>query len=43
MEVTQIVWLVVKAVLMVSVVMGCAAYAVLLERKVAAAIQGNMS
>jgi NADH-quinone oxidoreductase subunit H len=41
MELTQIVWLVVKAVLMVSVVMGCAAYAVLLERKVAAAIQGR--
>ncbi|MGC9450865.1 MAG: NADH-quinone oxidoreductase subunit NuoH [Oceanipulchritudo sp.] len=41
MELTQIIWLVVKAVLMVSVVMGCAAYAVLLERKVAAAIQGR--
>jgi NADH-quinone oxidoreductase subunit H len=37
----EIVWLVSKALIMVSVVMGMAAYAVLLERKVAAAIQGR--
>jgi NADH-quinone oxidoreductase subunit H len=41
MELTQIVWLVTKALILISVVMGCAAYAVLLERKVAAAIQGR--
>ena len=39
MELMQFIWLVTKALLMISVVMGCAAYAVLLERKVAAAIQ----
>jgi NADH-quinone oxidoreductase subunit H len=41
MDLTQLTWLVVKALIMISVVMGCAAYAVLLERKVAAAIQGR--
>lgn len=41
MELTQFVWLVTKALILISVVMGCAAYAVLLERKVAAAIQGR--
>jgi NADH-quinone oxidoreductase subunit H len=41
MEIPQFIWLVVKAILMISVVMGGAAYAVLLERKVAAAIQGR--
>jgi NADH-quinone oxidoreductase subunit H len=39
MELTHFIWLVTKAVLMIAVVMGCSAYAVLLERKVAAAIQ----
>ena len=39
MDITQIAWLVIKALIMISVIMGCAAYAVLLERKVAAAIQ----
>jgi NADH-quinone oxidoreductase subunit H len=39
MELTHFIWLVTKAVLMISVVMGCSAYAVLMERKVAAAIQ----
>jgi hypothetical protein len=37
----EIAWLVSKALIMVSVIMGMAAYAVLLERKVAAAIQGR--
>ena len=41
MELTHIIWLVTKAVLMISVIMGGAAYAVLMERKVAAAIQGR--
>jgi NADH-quinone oxidoreductase subunit H len=41
MDLTQLAWLVAKALIMISVVMGCAAYAVLLERKVAAAIQGR--
>jgi NADH-quinone oxidoreductase subunit H len=39
MDLIQFIWLVTKAVLMISVVMGCSAYAVLMERKVAAAIQ----
>jgi len=39
MDLTQFIWLVVKAAIMISVVMGAATYAVLLERKVAAAIQ----
>ena len=41
MDITQFTWLVVKGLLMISVIMGCAAYAVLLERKVAAYIQGR--
>lgn len=41
MDLNELVWLVTKALIMISVVMGCAAYAVLLERKVAAAIQGR--
>jgi NADH-quinone oxidoreductase subunit H len=41
MELIDFIWLVTKGVLMISVVMGCAAYAVLLERKVAAVIQGR--
>lgn len=41
MDIPQFTWLVVKALLMIAVVMGCAAYAVLLERKVAAYIQGR--
>lgn len=41
MELTQLAWLVAKGLIMISVIMGCAAYAVLLERKVAAAIQGR--
>ena len=41
MELTQFIWLVTKALIMISVIMGCAAYAVLLERKVAAVIQGR--
>ena len=41
MELTEFVWLVTKALIMISVIMGCAAYAVLLERKVAAVIQGR--
>jgi len=41
MDWTQILWIVTKALLLISVIMGCAAYAVLLERKVAAAIQGR--
>jgi NADH-quinone oxidoreductase subunit H len=41
MELTELIWLVTKALILISVVMGCAAYAVLLERKVAAAIQGR--
>ncbi|MEX0326804.1 MAG: NADH-quinone oxidoreductase subunit H [Puniceicoccaceae bacterium] len=41
MDLTHLIWLVTKAVLMISVVMGGAAYAVLMERKVAAAIQGR--
>ena len=39
MELTHFIWLVTKALLMISAVMGCSAYAVLMERKVAAAIQ----
>ncbi len=39
MELTQLLWLVTKALLLIGVVMGCSAYAVLMERKVAAAIQ----
>ena len=41
MEPTEIIWLVTKALILISVVMACAAYAVLLERKVAGAIQGR--
>ncbi|MFO7724152.1 MAG: complex I subunit 1 family protein [Oceanipulchritudo sp.] len=41
MELTELIWLVTKALILISVVMGCAAYAVLLERKVAGAIQGR--
>jgi NADH-quinone oxidoreductase subunit H len=41
MELTEFAWLVAKALIMISVVMGCAAYAVLMERKVAAYIQGR--
>jgi len=41
MELTTLIWLITKGLIMVSVVMGCAAYAVLLERKVAALIQGR--
>ena len=41
MDLNELVWLVTKALIMISVVMGCAAYAVLLERKVVAAIQGR--
>lgn len=41
MELTEFVWLVTKALIMISVIMGCAAYAVLMERKVAAYIQGR--
>ena len=41
MEWTEIIWLILKPLIMMSVVMACAGYAVLLERKVAAAIQGR--
>lgn len=41
MEVNALLWMVVKALILISVVMGFAAYAVLLERKVAAYIQGR--
>jgi NADH-quinone oxidoreductase subunit H len=41
MEASELIWMVTKAVIMISVVMGFAAYAVLLERKVAAYIQGR--
>lgn len=41
MDLTHIFWLVAKALILISVVMACAGYAVLLERKVAAAIQGR--
>lgn len=41
MELTHIALMVTKALILISVIMGCAAYAVLLERKVAAAIQGR--
>lgn len=41
MEANELLWMVVKALILISVVMGFAAYAVLLERKVAAYIQGR--
>ncbi len=41
MDLTNLLWLAAKGAILIAVVMGCAAYAVLLERKVAAAIQGR--
>ena len=41
MQASELMWMVAKGLILISVVMGFAAYAVLLERKVAAYIQGR--